>query len=73
LGTELGQIGDKKVNGSYKGSSEKLPYMHSFHAILHDNVHENLTAFPSMSCHCIFKIIFCIMTPHMLVHPQQSS
>jgi len=47
-------IGDKletnNVNDSDKGLSEKLPYMHGFHAILHDNVHKKLTAFPSMLC-----------------------
>jgi len=34
----------------------------------HIDLHEKLTAFLSMSCHCIFKKIFCIITPHT-VHP----
>jgi len=32
LGAEWGQIGTKNVNDSDKDSSEKLLYMHGFHA-----------------------------------------
>ena len=73
-GTEWGQNGDKKISMTFseEGSSEKLPYR-GFHAILHDDVHEKLTAFLSMSCHCIFKSIFSIMTPSMPVILQLSS
>jgi len=73
-GTEWGQNGDKKISMTFseEGSSEKLPYR-GFHAILHDDVHEKLTAFPSMSCHCIIKNMFSIMTPSMPVILQLSS
>jgi len=37
---------------------------------LYDDMHEKLTTFPSMLCHCNFKTIFCDITPHMPVHPQ---
>ena len=60
--TEWRQNGDKletewrqkNINDSDKGLSEKHLVCNGFHAILHDNVHKRLMAFPSMSCRCIF-------------------
>jgi len=55
-GTERRQNGDKKVSMAFLTKARQRSLLiYGFHAILHDDVHEKLTAFSSMPCCCIFK------------------
>jgi len=65
LGTNLGENWGQKMSMTLM-KAHQGNFLYAMVFILHDDI-------PSMSCHCIFKNILCIMTPHILVHAQWSS